>query len=169
MRSHSAQDSGTDGGVPIPGVIPVDRMTGEGDEDTALLREMFADAKNYVLSFSWRGSIVNSYFAGGVGKIFAIFLFNISPAQPDVDRWMWIVVGDVPPAYLPLEDCKSAAEVFETYIAGTKRWVNLAREGMEPTSNDSVPPINVPATPEWAEQLDRRLRMLDESVKPFFQ
>jgi hypothetical protein len=80
MRSHSAQDSGTDGGVPIPGVIPVDRMTGEGDEDTALLREMFADAKNYVLSFSWCGSIVNSYFAGGVGKIFAIFLFNISPA-----------------------------------------------------------------------------------------
>jgi hypothetical protein len=169
MRPHSAQDSGTDEGAPVSGVIPVERMLGEDDEDTALLLEMLADAKNYVLSFSWCRSIVNSYFAGGVGKIFAIFLFNISPARPDVDRWMWIVVGDVPSAYLPLEDCSSAAEVFETYIAGLKRWVKFARAGMEPTPKDRVPPVNVPATPEWAEQLDRRLRMLDESIKPFFQ
>jgi hypothetical protein len=53
MRPHSAQDSGTDGGAPVPGVIPVERMAGEDDEDTALLREMLAEAKNYVLSFSW--------------------------------------------------------------------------------------------------------------------
>ncbi len=140
MRSHSGQDSGTNEGVPVPGLIPAERMVGDDDEDTALLREMLKEAKNYALSFSWCKSIVSSYFAGGVGKIFAIFLFNISPARPDVDQWMWIVVGDVPPAYLPLEDCNSGVEVFDTYIAGMKRWVKFAREGTKPAPADCVPP-----------------------------
>ncbi len=144
-------------------------MVGDDDEDTALLREMLKDAKNYVPSFSWCKSVVSSYFAGGVGKIVAIFLFNISPARPDVDRWRWIVVGDVPPAYLPLEDSNSGMEVFETYIAGMKRWVKFAREGMEPAPEDCVPPVSDPATPEWAERLDGRLRMLEELVQPLFQ
>lgn len=82
---------------------------------------------------------------------------------------MWIVVGDVPPAYLPFEDCNSGMEVFETYIAGMERWVRLAREGTKPAPEDCVPPVNIPATPEWAEQLDGRLHMLNKLVKPFFE
>jgi len=143
-------------------------MAGDDDEDTTLLRQMLDEAKKYLLSFVWCESILSSYFAGGVGKIFAIFLFKISPARPDVDQWMWIVVGDIPPAYLPLEDCKSSREVFQTYIDGMKRWVVLARQGREVLPEDCVPPVNVPATPEWAEKLDSRLRSLAELVKPFF-
>jgi hypothetical protein len=80
-------------------LVRAERMEGEDDEDTALLQEMLVEARNYILSFSWCESILDSYFAGGVGKIFAIFLFNISPARTNVDKWMWVVVGDVPPAY----------------------------------------------------------------------
>jgi len=144
-------------------------MAGDDDEDTAQLRQMLEEAKNYVMSFSWCESVLRSYFAGGVGKIFAIFLFNISPARADVDPWMWIVVEDIPPAYLPLEDCKSGREVFETYIDGMMRWVDLAREGREGAPEDWVPTVNVPATPEWAETLDDRLRSLTRLVKPMFE
>jgi hypothetical protein len=63
-------------------------MAGEDDEDTALLQQLLAEAENFLLSFSWCNSIAASYFGGGLGKIFAIFLFNISPAQPGVDAWM---------------------------------------------------------------------------------
>jgi hypothetical protein len=169
MVRPSEEDSGTDEVVPALNVVPVERMAGDDEEDTALLQQMLQEAKNYINSFSWCDSIRSSYFAGGVGKIFAIFLFNISSVRRDVDKWMWIVVGDIPPAYLPWEDCHSSGEVFDTYIAGMKQWVQLAREGREASAEDCVPPVNVSATPEWAESLDSRLRSLTELVQPLFK
>jgi hypothetical protein len=169
MLPRSKQDSRPAEGPPPTDVVPVDRIAGDGDEDTALLQEMLQEARNYLNSFSWCESILNSYFAGGVGKIFAIFLFNISSVRRDVDEWMWIVVGDIPPAYLPWEDCRSGKEVFDTYIAGMEKWVQLAQEGLQASPEDYVPPVNVPATREWAEALNSRLRSLRELVHPLFK
>ena len=53
MQRPSGQDSGTNEVVPVPKVVPVARMAGDDGEDTALLRQMLEEAKNYVLSFSW--------------------------------------------------------------------------------------------------------------------
>jgi hypothetical protein len=162
-------NSGTEKIVPPHDVVPVDRMSGEDDEETALLRTMFEQATSYIRSFSWCDSIIGSYFAGGVGKIFAIFLFEITSSNADVDSWEWIFVGDVPSAYLPLKDAPSKLRAFETYIEGMGRWVEVAREGREPAPEDHCPPVGVRATREWAEALDGRLRMLNESIKPYFQ
>jgi hypothetical protein len=107
------------------GLVPVTDIAGEDEEDTVLLREMSEEAKNYISSFSWCGAILESYFGGGVGKIFAVFFFHIRPSRPTVDSWIWIVVGEIPPAYLPFEDCQSPFEVFWTYIDGMSRWVEL--------------------------------------------
>ena len=90
----------TDNLAPVPDVVPVEQMSGDDDEDTALLRGMLEEAKNYIQSFSWCDSIISSYFAGGVGKVFAIFLFKINSSHRDVDPWEWVFVGDIPPAYL---------------------------------------------------------------------
>ena len=152
-----------------PNVVPVEHMSGDDDEDTALLRGMLEEAKNYIQSFSWCKSIDRSYFAGGVGNVFAIFLFKIDSNRPEVDPWEWIFVGDVPPGYLPLEDAGSRMEAFETYIEGMKRWVEVAREGREPQPEDCCPPVNVPATPEWSEALGGRLKMLTELVRHHFE
>ena len=169
MRLPSEQGSGTNEAVPVSDVVPVRRMAGDDDLDTAVLRQMLDEAERYLLSFSWCGSIVSAYFGGGVAKILAIFLFNIAPARPDVNEWIWTIVGDIPPAYLPLEDCKSAMEAFETYIDGMKRWAMLAREGRVGTPEDGLPLVNVPATPEWAEKVEIKLRVLTEGVRPFFE
>ena len=77
-------------------------------------------------------------------------------------------MGDLPPAYLPVEDASSKMQAFEIYIERMKNWVEVARQGREPEPRDCCPPVNVPATPEWAEILDGRLRTLSEVVKPFF-
>jgi len=143
-------------------------MTGDDDEDTALLRGMSQDAEAYLRSFSWCKEVRGSFFGGGVGGIIAVFLFNIRAARPDVGSWIWIIVGDIPSAYLPLEDATSSAEVFKTYLRGMSKWVELAREGRSGTADDGVPPFNVPATPEWAEKLEQRLHSLRLIVQPFF-
>ena len=160
--------SGNDSDAPIAGVVPVELMTGDDDEDTSLLRGMSQDAEGYLRSFSWCKEVRGSFFGGGVGGIIAVFLFNIAPPRPDVGSWIWIIVGDIPSAYLPLEDARSPAEVFQTYLRGMSKWVELAREGRNGTADDGVPPINVPATPEWAEKLDQRLNSLRLIVQPFF-
>jgi hypothetical protein len=162
-------DRNVDDAVPVTDVIPVEKMAGEDHEDTGLLREMLADAENYIQSFSWCHSIVSSYFAGGVGKVFATFLFKVSTTRDDVDPWAWILVGDVPSAYIPLQDARSKKAAFDAYIQGMQRWVEVAREGREPKPEEGCPPVNVPATPEWAEDLDKRLKMLDQVIRPYFE
>jgi hypothetical protein len=159
----------TDNVPPVPDVVPVEQMNGDDDEDTALLRGMFGEAKNYIRSFSWCDSVIKSYFAGGVGKVFAIFLFKINSSHREVGSWVWIFVGDVPPAYLPLGDAPSKIAAFDTYLEGMRRWVDVAREGREPRPEDCCPPVNVPTTPEWADMLGSRLRTLSEVIRPFFE
>jgi hypothetical protein len=168
MTPLSEPSSENDSGAPVAGVVPVKRMTGDDDEDTTLLRGMSMGAEEYLRSFSWCGNILSSFFGGGVGGVFAVFLFNIHPARPEVSSWIWVVVGDIPSAYLSLEDCNSPADVFKTYMRGMSKWVEMARQGRTGSPDDGVPPVNVPATPEWAEKLEHRLHSLTLIVKPFF-
>lgn len=144
-------------------------IIGDDEQDTILLRTMSEDAKEYISSFSWCDAVLNSYFGGGVGGIFAVFLFHIRPSRRRTDPWIWVVVGDIPSAYLPVADCQSPAEVFRTYINGMSKWVELARMGKTGTPDQGVPPVNVPATPEWAEKLSQRLNGLALAVRPFFE
>src|SRR5690348_2679775 len=119
--------------VPVAGVVPSDRIIGDDAEDTKLLRNMAMAADEYIRSFAWCHRVVRSFFAGGVGGILAIFLFDIIPSRPKVGQWIWIVTGDIPSAYLPLEDATTPMQVFSTYIEGMMKWVQLARQGKEGT------------------------------------
>lgn len=150
-------------------LVSVARMQGEDDRESRLLREMSVEARQYVSSFTWCGPVLDSYFAGGVGGIFAIFFFHIQPSRRGVSPWTWIMVGDIPSAYLALDDCSSAAEAFDLYLEGMGRWVEFAREGKTGTAEQGVPPVNVPATPERADQLHRKLEGLNSIIRPFFQ
>ncbi len=149
-------------------LVPSASIVGGDEQDTILLRKMSEDAKSYISSFSWCETILTSYFGGGVGGIFAVFFFHIRPSRPKVDPWIWVVVGDVPPAYLPISDCGSAAEVFRSYIDGMRAWVDLARRGRSGTPAQGVPPVDLPTTPECAETVNQKIRGLILAVKPFF-
>jgi len=150
-------------------LVPAGQIAGQDDEDTTLLREMLGKAERYLSSFLWCEKILHSYFGGGVGGVFAVFFFRIRPARDGVDPWIWVVVGDIPPAYLPISDCGSPAEVFRTYLRGMNKWVELARKGETGTPEQGVPPVNVPSTPEQAETLSLRLHTLLLVIKPFFE
>jgi hypothetical protein len=108
------------------------------------------------------------FFGGGAGGIFAVFLFNIHPARPEVDSWTWIVVGDIPSAYLPLEDANSAAEVFETRMSGWANGLNLLAKGEAGLPMTMSRRSNVPPTPEMAEKLEQRLHSSRFIGEPFF-
>ncbi|HKW73931.1 MAG TPA: hypothetical protein VJN64_00270 [Terriglobales bacterium] len=123
-------------------LVPVRDIAGDDDEDTRLLWGMADEARTYFASFSWCKEIYTGYFAGGVGGVFAIFLFHIRPARTEVDPWIWAVVGNIPPAYLPISDAASPREAFETYISGMRRWVKAALSGdKKAAAAANVPPV----------------------------
>jgi hypothetical protein len=143
--------------------------TGEDQTETALLRRMLEEATKYISDHSWCVSVLDSYFGGGVGGVFSVFLFHIQPSRSEVDPWIWIMVGDIPPAYLPISDCDSPAEAFHTYLRGMRKWVEYAKKEQTGSEDEEVPPVNLPATPEWADHLGMKLDVLSELMGSFFE
>lgn len=140
MTLLSEPPSGNDSDAPVAGVVPVSvckAMT------TKTLRSFVGcqrGLKNTCAHSLGVATFLSSFFGGGVGGVFAVFLFNIHPARPEISSWIWVVVGDIPSAYLPLEDCNSPDGVFKTYMRGMSKWVELARQGRSGTPDDGVPP-----------------------------
>jgi hypothetical protein len=153
--------------VPPPwatGVVPVSEIGGEDAAETVFLLDLAEKARNYITSFPWCRSICEMYFGDGIGKIVGLFLCRIVPAKPDVDEWLWVVVGDLPPAYLVTDWCKNPAEAFDGYVEEMSKWIELAAKG---ESSVGVIPVSVPATPEWAEDVRRRLDLLGKIFRPW--
>jgi len=149
-------------------LTPCEEITGDDAEDTRLLRAMAADSKTYLEGFAWCQNVLECYFGDGVGGIFAVFFFRIQPKDETIGDWIWVMWGDVPPAYLPLADCSSPCEAFRKYIRGMSKWADLALKSQIGLPEDGVPPVNVPSTPEWGEHLHRRLQSLLLTVGPIF-
>jgi hypothetical protein len=149
--------------LPASGVIPISAMKGEDEDEFLRLHAMEKCARTFIESFTWCGSIRDFYFGDGIGDIFAVFLARIMPAYPDLDEYLWIVVGDLPSAYLVTDILKTPKDALQTYIAEMRKWVALARKGK---SSKKVIPVNVPATPEWAELLSSMLDALEEKIIP---
>jgi hypothetical protein len=152
--------------TPVRGVVPLDRMPGDDEEDQKLLAAMAAYAQSYVESFKWCKDVKNVYFGDGYGGIIAVFLFHVEPSQLGVDEWLWIIVGDVPPAYLVLDSAKTPSQALERYLEEMSKWVQLAKLGR---TSDEVIPVNVPATLENATNLETRLTTLRNLILPNFR
>lgn len=118
-------------------------------------------AANYIRSFAWSGELLAMYEGFQEPEILGVFLVHLRPAQPHVDEWLWVVVGDLPPAYLVADDNPTTERAVEGYVKEMQRWVDAAKAG---ASVDKLIPVNVPPTEEFATMLSSRLRILSGTV-----
>lgn len=102
--------------VDMSKVVPVSSMKGEDAEETSELKKLLEEATAYLKSFSWVRGIRAAYLGIGVDKILGVFLFEIVPSRSDVDDKLWVIVGDVPPAYITAEDAPNPATALDAYI-----------------------------------------------------
>ncbi|BAV46406.1 Putative uncharacterized protein [Mesorhizobium loti] len=148
----------------IPDLTSVTRLppasvgTGNDDLDSARI-----EARQYLEFYAWVLSIKGEYLGYGAEGIIYIFLFEIEPGRPDVPEWIWVIVGDVPPTYIPADDTRTTFEALDGYIGALEDWVEAARHGK---SVAKLIPVNVDATPANAEMLAGRLKFLDEKILP---
>ena len=128
---------------------------------------MADEAIRYLSAFEWCLGIHDKYFGDGFGgsrvrsSCFACSIRNLQ--QPP--EWIWVIVGDLPPAYLKSEDFPSAKAALERYIEGVEDWV-ATPEDEERGYSRRPPPIVVPPGGEALEMLTSRMSTLRQSFLP---
>lgn len=151
--------------VDMSEVVPVAEMKGEDEEDQALLTGMHEEATSFLRDFKWCRDIKEVYYGLGIGGVVAVFLFRIE-APPEVDEWLWVVVGDLPTAYLVTDEAPTPVAALQVYSRLMRDWVDAVRRG---GPMDEVYPVAAPATDENADMLARRLDYLKSDIIPMFE
>ena len=134
---------------------------GSKDTDAETIMKLHQEAKDFLVCFKWCAGVLEEYVGFIYPGIVGVFLFRIQPAWESIDEWVWIIVGDLPPAYITCEESPNPATALDSYIGAMLDWVKAADRG---ESVDKLIPVNVPATKENAEQLRVRLQFLDDNV-----
>lgn len=135
-------------------------LSSNSEEREATL-SLYQEATGYLTFFSWCKCIKNAYVGILVPDVVGVFLFEIEPNRDGVDSWIWVIVGDLPPAYITCEDSPNPACALDAYIGAMTEWVGAARSG---ASVASLIPVNVAANVENADALDKRLTFLDQRI-----
>ena len=148
--------------VDLKKVIPSDEYRNHLCDDEIQGFDLMVDeARDYLTFYDWCLDISEMYTGIYHAGIVGVFLFKIKPSKPEIDEWLWIIVGDLPPAYITCEESPNAACALDSYIGAMQEWVEAAESG---NSVANLIPVNVPATRENAEALKTRLKLLDERV-----
>jgi hypothetical protein len=101
-------------------LVPCTEFVAEDAEETALGAEMFYRARTYVQSFDWCDEVRECYVGDiAVPGVIAVLLFRIASSHDAVDEWLWVVTGDLPPAYLVTDDAPTPAAALAVTSA---RW-----------------------------------------------
>jgi hypothetical protein len=144
-------------------LLPCDQIIGDDPEDTALLNAHRKYAEEWLSSFRWCKGVKECFFGCGLGGVIAVFLMAIEPGSEDVDEYLWVVVGDVPSAYLVTEDAPTPAKALEVYCVLMQDWVDAVRAGK---SVGDLIPVNAAPTLENADALQTRLTTLQQLEIP---
>jgi hypothetical protein len=94
-------------------------------------------ATTFLLNQTWCRSVTSTLLAYAVPGVIGIFLLHIVPARSGIDETLWVVVGDIPPAYLVCDDAPTWREALESYIYEMDGWVAAVRSG--DTLEDVIP------------------------------
>ena len=137
-------------------------IVGDDDTDTALLLQMAASARDFITSFDWCPSINAIHLASGVGGLAAVFLFEFSRKIRQTDDRLWVVVGDLPTAYLVVEPEDSPAQALERYCDLMEQWIASVRDGQL----SEVFPVSAEPTLENADALEKRIAFLLAEIIP---
>ena len=135
-------------------------------EEDAQLAEMEAAARRYVRSLPWAKPIKEMLLAFGVGGIVALYLVRFEEPirwEGEEDLELWVVFGDLPPAYFATDDSPDPAEALETYCSFMEDWADRVVRGEDLTGSY---PIAAAPTIEHAEMLKSRINFIRDEVIP---
>ncbi len=144
-------------------VTPIKEMRGDDEKDSSLLDELLGRAVDYLCSQPWCPKITEKFFGFGIGGVVGVFLFRLSKKINEIDEFLWVIVGDLPSAYFVIDRAQNPKGALEIYCELMEEWIKAVMKG---NSLDRVFPVNVPPTPQYAEQLRSRIQFLRDKIIP---
>ncbi len=154
--------SGT-GSVPdISSTVTIDQFLRTAGDDSGAAKNLYDRAVAYLSGHKWVSDVLYGYVGFLAPEVIGVFLLEIVPAEADVDRWLWVVVGDLPPAYV-CSDNRTPFEALSAYLSEMQAWVDASVAG---GSTEDLIPVNVAPNPENAGQLQTRLDFIRREFLP---
>jgi hypothetical protein len=141
-------------------MIPITSLKNDNSGKYSLY-QMAQDAKKFVSSHRWVERVFDGYLAKGFDGSIGIFYFEVLPKSKKLDSEIWVITGDLPPAYLSTEDIPTAANALDSYIIEMRMWLSAVKRG-EPV--DELIPVNAPPNEKNAKILKERLDFLEKNV-----
>lgn len=126
------------------------------------LEEYCNQGRNYIKRHIWCERVNNAWLAYHLEGIFAINIFEVSSSNPNVDKYIWVLTGDLPPAYIDIESASYPLEVLSAYTEIMQDWVDTVRNN---GNVEECYPIEVEANLKHADMLEYRLNFLREYYK----
>ena len=80
------------------------------------VRELADEALRFLESHSWCGPVKSGELAFAVAGVVGIFKFSVEPSYPDVDSLLWVITGDLPPAYLGTDRAHDWQSALARYV-----------------------------------------------------
>lgn len=143
---------------------PLHEIAGADSEDRQALLDLAEQASSYIKSFRWCPPIEQLLLAFGVGGVVALFLIRFERAiGGGGDRELWIVVGDLPPAYFVTDEARTPAQALEVYCELMEDWADQVLSRGDTTESF---PVAVEPTKEHAEMLKSRLEFIRQKLIP---
>jgi hypothetical protein len=152
-------------------MLAIECLPGSDLTDKDQLLAMSEQARRYLLSHDWCRSVRRGFLDRGISGVLAVFYFEIEPDGADEE--VWVIVGDIPPAYMDVESCPTGADALEAYLECMEEWVEAVRNGK---SVDELIPVGyadtgrpIEPTPDAAEELAGRLAFIRNELVPWFR
>jgi len=151
-----------DRAIDTSNLIPEAEIRGEDTAETAELKSMLQEAKDYVASFGWAPPVTEAHMGIGIGGVVAVFLLRLAePVGEEGDRHLWVIVGDLPPAYLVTDGIDGPLGALAVYCDLMSDWAEAVKSG---SSLDECFPVRAPPDSDHAEMLLDRVRFMRERI-----
>jgi hypothetical protein len=140
-----------------------DILTSKIDDKEDLIK-LGEEAKTYLLNHKWCNGI-NSWLDRGWADKVGVFYFEIDPLDENVDKFVWIITGDLPSAYIDIISAKNGAMALKIYTELMQEWVDCVSNNK---SIENCYPINVPPEKKFANMLQIRINLINEEILPYY-
>ncbi len=142
-------------------LIELSYLQDKRDSDSKELVEMCAKAEAFIRSFRWCPPIRRTLVGYGLPGVVAVVLFEFAEKIEGMDERLWVIVGDLPSAYIVVEKGDDAADALSRYCDLMTAWVISVRTDERA---EDVFPVDAPRTLANANSLESRISFLREKV-----
>ncbi len=122
--------------------------------------KLAVEATDYLNSFKWCDKIKQGYLCNAWGYRLGIFYFEIESLDQTINN-IWIIVGDLPPAYIDTQYALSPTQALVRYVTLMEDWIEHVKKG-KPV--DECFPVHVEPIEKYADMLIQRT----EKIKDYF-